>query len=251
MKFLVLWITFGLASFNVLANPTSHLVMDINNKKIVSASNEDTIRPIASITKLMTALVVLESNLDMNEAVTYKGGLFRNKKVKRSELLESLLIRSENAAADALADSVYGGRQAFIDAMNLKALALGMSNTKFVDASGIGRDNISTAKDVSKLIEKTYEHSQISNVSSSKFFKVEIRNKQKITYITVSNTNSRLLDAFDSITLSKTGYTNPAGRCLGMMVEKNNNRYAIVILGEKSVDDRFKQAQRLINMVLE
>lgn len=251
MKAVIVGILFVLASANVLASPPSHLIIDIDTHQIVYSSNENVVRPIASITKLMTALIVLESNLDMDESINYKGGIFKNKKVKRSELLDSLLIRSDNAAADALANSVYGGIPAFVDAMNFKAAALGMVNTKFVDASGIGRDNLSTATDVVKLIEKTYEYSRISNTSASKFFKVEIKNKQKITYITVNNTNSQLLDIFDIITLSKTGFTNPAGRCLGMMVEKNNNKYAIVILGEKSPGDRFKQAQKLINMVLE
>jgi len=233
------------------ADNPSHLVIDLTTKSIISSLGENNVRPIASITKLMTALVIVESNLDMNELVSYQGGIFRNKKVKRSELLESLLIKSDNAAAEALAVSFIGGRQAFINTMNNRAKTLGMNNTFFEDPSGLGKNNISTAIDLSILIDKSYEYSRISETSSSKFFKVENVNKRKVTYVTVENTNSRLLNVFDNIVLSKTGFTSPAGRCLGIVVEKNKTKYAIIILGEKNSNDRFNRAQSLISMVSE
>ena len=229
----------------------SHLVLDISKKETISSSNEDKVRPIASITKLMTALVIVESKLSMSEAVDYKGGIWRNKKVSRSDLLESLLIKSDNQAAEALANSYPGGREVFINTMNSRAKSLGMINTGFEDPSGLGRRNISTAKDLVILVSKTHEHPEISNTSASKFFKVEIKNKKKITYMTVGNTNSHLLKIFDNITLSKTGYTDPAGRCLVIIVEKNQNKYAIIILGEKTSGDRLYRARNLINMVSE
>lgn len=241
----------GVLCLEALAADPSHLVLDANSHSTVAASNENTVRSVASITKLMTALIVIESNLDLEEKVPYKGGIFRNKQVKRSDLLESLLIRSDNAAAEALANSVYGGRLAFIDAMNFRARSLGMHNTSFEDPSGIGKNNTSTAVDIAKLIEKTFEHPKISQTSASKFFKVEVKDKQKITYMTVNNTNSQLLGIFDNIILSKTGFTSSAGRCLGLMVEKNNRKFIIVILGEKDPSNRFKKAQSLINMVSE
>lgn len=240
-----------LISFKAHANEPSHLVLDINKKEIISAKNADATRPIASITKLMTALIVVEFNLDLNEAVDYKGGIWRNKKVKRSDLLESLLIKSDNQAAEALANSMPGGRTVFIDMMNSRARSLGMTATSFEDPSGLGRNNISTAKDLTILVSKAYEHPLISNTSSSKFFKVEVKNKKKITYMTVGNTNSQLLSAFDSIVLSKTGFTNPAGRCLVIMVERNNNKYAIIILGERTSGDRFYRARNLIHLISE
>ena len=233
------------------ANGPSHLVLDTATKNIVSAKGEDTIRPIASLTKLMTALIVVEFKLDMNEEVSYKGGIWRGRKAKRHELLESLLIKSDNAAAEALADSIPGGRSVFIDMMNSRARSLGMKDTHYEDPSGLGKGNISSANDLAILVSKTYEHPEISNTSSSKYFKVEIKNKKKITYMTVGNTNSQLLSVFDTITLSKTGYTNPAGRCLALMVERNNRKYVIIILGEKTSGDRFYRARNLIHMVSE
>jgi D-alanyl-D-alanine endopeptidase (penicillin-binding protein 7) len=229
----------------------SHLVLDISKKEIISSNNEDVIRPIASLTKLMTALIIVESDVDMNEEVIYHGGIWRNKKVKRSDLLESLLIKSDNSAAEALAASYPLGRQQFIKVMNARAVTLNMNNTVFEDPSGLGKHNLSTAKDLAVLVTKAYEHPEISNTSASKYFKVEIKNKRKITYMAVNNTNSQLLNVFGNITLSKTGFTNPAGRCLALIVENNSNKYAIIILGEKTSGDRFYRARTLINMVSE
>lgn len=235
----------------VYAFSPSHLVIDMNSKDVVSASNEYTVRPIASVTKLMTALIVVEFKMDMHELVDYRGGIWRKKKVSRAELLESLLIKSDNAAAEALANSIPGGRSVFLDMMNSRARSLGMKNTYFDDPSGLSKNNVSTALDLAILVNKTYDHPEISSTSSSKYFKIEVRNKRKITYMTVGNTNSHLLSLFDNITLSKTGFTNPAGRCLAMVVEKHNRKYIIVILGEKTSGDRFYRARNLINMVSE
>jgi serine-type D-Ala-D-Ala endopeptidase (penicillin-binding protein 7) len=233
------------------ARGPSHLVLDIDNDRIVSASNDTVIRPIASVTKLMTALIVVEFKINLDEYIDYRGGVWRDRKVKRSDLLESLLIKSDNSAAEALANSIPGGRAVFIDMMNSRARSLGMANTTFEDPSGLGRNNLSTAQDLAILVTTAYEHPKISHTSASKYFRVEVKNKRKITYMTVGNTNSQLLDVFDSITLSKTGYTNPAGRCLALLVEKNNRKYAIIILGEKTSGDRFYRARNLINMVSE
>lgn len=230
-------------------NEPSHLVLDITKNQVVSAANPDTVRPIASLTKLMTAIVIVESDLDMNKEVDYRGNVWRTKKVKRSNLLESLLIKSDNMAAEALAESFTLGRQQFIKVMNARAITFNMNNTVFEDPSGLGKHNTSTVNDLAILVIKAFEHPEISNTSSLKYFKVETKNKRKITYMAVNNTNSQLLNVFGNITLSKTGFTNPAGRCLALIVEENSNKYAIIILGEKTSGDRFYRARKLINMV--
>jgi D-alanyl-D-alanine endopeptidase (penicillin-binding protein 7) len=251
MKTLILIAISVLMISQAHARGPSHLVLDIDNNNTISASNDTVVRPIASITKLMTALIVVEFKIDLDEYINYHGTIWRDRKVKRSDLLESLLIKSDNSAAEALANSIPGGRSVFIDMMNSRARSLGMTNTTFEDPSGLGRNNLSTARDLATLISTAYEHPKISNTSASKYFKVEVKNKRKITYMTVGNTNSQLLEVFDTITLSKTGYTNPAGRCLALLVEKNNKRYAIIILGERTSGDRFFRARNLINMVSE
>ena len=224
----------------------SHLVIDINSKEIISANQPSLQRPIASITKLMTAMVVLESTTSLKEYVPYKGTILKSKNVSRYDLLESLLIRSDNEAAESLANSYPGGRTEFIDTMNQKAKTFQMFETKFTDPSGLSAGNVSTPYDLYLLLTNAYQHTVISNTSSSKFFKVETKKNKKITYITFDNTNSRLLSIFDSIVLSKTGYTNPAGRCLVVIVEDNFKKYAIIILGEKNSIDRFNKAKNLI-----
>jgi serine-type D-Ala-D-Ala endopeptidase (penicillin-binding protein 7) len=251
MKTLILIAISVLMISQAHARGPSHLVLDIDDNNTISASNDTVVRPIASITKLMTALIVVEFKIDLDEYINYHGTVWRDRKVKRSDLLESLLIKSDNSAAEALANSIPGGRAVFIDMMNSRARSLGMTNTVFEDPSGIGRNNLSTARDLAILVSTAYEHPKISNTSASKYFKVEVKNKRKITYMTVGNTNGQLLEVFDSITLSKTGYTNPAGRCLVVLVEKNNKRYAIIILGERTSGDRFYRARNLINMVSE
>jgi serine-type D-Ala-D-Ala endopeptidase (penicillin-binding protein 7) len=251
MKTLILIAISVLMISQAHARGPSHLVLDIDDNNTISASNDTVVRPIASITKLMTALIVVEFKIDLDEYINYHGTVWRDRKVKRSDLLESLLIKSDNSAAESLANSIPGGRSVFIDMMNSRARSLGMTNTAFEDPSGLGRNNLSTARDLAILISTAYEHPKISNTSASKYFKVEVKNKRKITYMTVGNTNSQLLEVFDTITLSKTGYTNPAGRCLALLVEKNNKRYAIIILGERTSGDRFFRARNLINMVSE
>ena len=251
MKIIILVAISVLMISQAHARGPSHLVLDISKKETVSSVGQDTVRPIASLTKLMTALVIVESEVYMDEEVGYRGGIWRNKKVKRSHLFESLLIKSDNLAAEALAESFPGGRQAFINVMNTRAKSLGMLQTSFEDPSGLGRNNLSTAKDLAILVTAAYDHPEISATSSSKFFKVEIKNKRKITYMNVGNTNNQLLNIFDNISLSKTGYTDPAGRCLALIVEKNDKKYAIIILGEKTSGDRFYRARNLINMVSE
>lgn len=251
MKTLVLIAMSVLMISTAQATEPSHLVLDITNNNIISSKNEKVVRPIASLTKLMTALIVVEFKMDMEEYLDYRGGIFRDKKVKRYELLESLLIKSDNQAAESLANSIPGGRAVFIDMMNSRARSLGMKDTQFEDPSGLGRNNLSTAEDLAILVNRAYEHPEIANTSASKHFKVEVRNKRKITYMSVGNTNSQLLNLFNTITLSKTGYTNPAGRCLAMMVEQNTGKYVIIILGERTSGDRFYRARNLINMVSE
>jgi len=232
---------------SAFANVPSYYVYNQTQKEIVVGEYAGIQRPIASLTKLMTALVVVNSNLDLQEKVLYRGGIFRSKNVSRRDLLDSLLIKSDNAAAEALAHSWPGGRTAFIDEMNNTARSLGMNNTSYSDPSGLDKHNISTAFDLSKLVEESSKNNLITSSSSSKYLTIETKTKKKISYASVGNTNKNLLFEFDNIILSKTGYTNPAGRCLALLVEKSNNKFVIIILGEKTVIDREKRARQLIN----
>jgi D-alanyl-D-alanine endopeptidase (penicillin-binding protein 7) len=236
-----------LFSSSALAQSSSYYVFDQTDSNIIVGEFVAERRPVASLTKLMTALLVVESNVSLGEEVKYRGGIFQTKMVKRGELLESLLIRSDNAAAEALAASWYGGRERFVKDMNTRAKQLGMGNTVYADPSGLDRHNVSTAIDQSILISAAAQYPIIAATSSSKYITIERKTKKKINYVSIGNTNKNLLFEFDNIILSKTGFTNPAGRCLALMVEKDQHKFVIVILGEKTTIDRENRARQLIN----
>jgi D-alanyl-D-alanine endopeptidase (penicillin-binding protein 7) len=236
-----------LFSSSALAQSSSYYVFDQTDSNIIVGEFVAERRPVASLTKLMTALLVVESNASLGEEVKYRGGIFQTKMVKRGELLESLLIRSDNAAAEALAASWYGGRERFVKDMNTRAKQLGMGNTVYADPSGLDRHNVSTAIDQSILISAAAQYPIIAATSSSKYITIERKTKKKINYVSIGNTNKNLLFEFDNIILSKTGFTNPAGRCLALMVEKDQHKFVIVILGEKTTIDRENRARQLIN----
>lgn len=232
---------------SVQALEPSYFVFDQTNNEIVVGEQTDIVRPMASLTKLMTALLVIESTPNWNEKIKYRGNIFFHSHVTKRELLESLLIRSDNNAAEAFANNWYSGRKGFINDMNTRARQLGMLQTVYADPSGLDKHNVSTAIDLSKLVAEAAKHNDIIEISSSKYLTIERKIRKKISYVSIGNTNKNLLFEFDNIILSKTGWTNPAGRCLALMVEKSQNRFIIIILGEKTVIDRENRARQLIN----
>ena len=235
-----------LLTFSGFAFSHSNIVYNVTDNIVENEENRSNVRPIASLTKLMTALLIVESDLNLEEEVRYKGGIFTSKKVSRQELLDSLLIRSDNQAANALADSWPGGRKMFIEDMNTRARELGMLQTTYADPSGLDHRNVSTVDDLTKVIVAASQHRLLTNISTTKFLMVERRYKKKIKQVQIGNTNRNLLFDFDEIILSKTGTTSAAGRCLALMVEKNGKQYAIVILGEKNLKAREQKARNLI-----
>jgi len=224
----------------------SSIVYNHTDQIVEYEENMNQVRPMASLTKLMTALLVVESNLDLEEKVMYQGNVWFAKSVSRQELLDSLLIRSDNNAGEALARSWPSGRDAFIRAMNARAQELGMFDTVYADASGLDNRNVSTVLDLSKLVLAVSKYRLLSNISTTKSLLVERKFKKKIKQVEIGNTNRRLLFDFDEIIVSKTGTTNAAGRCLALMVEKNDKQYAIIILGEKNLKAREDKARHLI-----
>lgn len=245
MKFKLLLIFFIVT--NTAWAQSSFLIYDQDSNTVIKGQDTNKQRPIASITKLMTALIIVESKLPLDTEIKYRGWIWAKKSVTRKELLESLLVRSDNSAADSLAESWAGGRQEFIAEMNRKAIKLGMSNTRFDDPSGLSSKNVSTAEDLIKLVVATGKHDLIKRASVSKYILVERQTKQKINQIQIPNTNQGLLFEFDNILMSKTGFTRRAGWCLALMVEKSERDYIIIILGEPTPKSRADTARHLIN----
>ena len=260
MRTLLLSITL-LFSTNVLA--ATQYVYNYSRNEIVIDEGSDKVRPIASVTKLMTAIVILESKVSLDEKVPYKG--FKNipsKQRTRDELLALLLIKSDNNAAEALARSFPGGREHFIDVMNVTSRFLGMEYTTYDDPSGLSPRNQSTAKDLTKLLHYASTYPKIKQIASMTSFmlvepsvkKVAAKKKKKkartfssYRVITVNNTNFHLLNEYEEIEISKTGYTNPAGKCLTMFVTKNGEHFAVVILGERNMRDVEKVSRKILD----
>jgi D-alanyl-D-alanine endopeptidase (penicillin-binding protein 7) len=157
-----------------------------------------------------------------------------------------MLVKSDNQAAEALAKSYPGGRDNFIIAMNIQAMQYGMLNTHYEDASGLNSGNRSTAKDLTILLQYAYSYLRIREIASTASYKVYEPRKKKTKVITVNNTNINLLKDFSEIQISKTGFTNPAGKCLVMYLTKNEEQYIIVILGEHNTNSVQKVGRAII-----
>ncbi|MBI3041602.1 MAG: D-alanyl-D-alanine endopeptidase [Betaproteobacteria bacterium] len=229
------------------------LVMDQSGQRVLYAKNEETVVPIASITKLMTALVVLDSGLPLDEPVAIsaedKDGLKHTRSrlkvgsvLARGDLLKLALMASENRAAAALARAYPGGAPAFVAAMNQKTIALGMWRTRFVDGTGLSRDNVSTAQDLARLVAAAYQHPVIRRDTTDSTYTVELGNGQRLQY---SNSNRLVNNAGWEIGLSKTGYISEAGRCLVLQAKIAATPVIIVLLDSWGKLTRIGDANRI------
>lgn len=237
-----------LVSLTAFAQP-SVLHYDLNSNKYLHNKNINQTRPIASITKLMTAMVVLDSNPDLQEKLSL------SKKVKSSlprqqytriSLLNAMLVKSDNGAAETLAENYPGGRSVFIGEMNRHAFSYGMISTHFDDPTGLSSSNQSTAIDVATMVNKAGSYKLIRAISVQKQVIIDAKFKKKIRKIVLPNTNTHILVEFDSVVVSKTGFTNPAGYCVALMVEEKGSRTIIVVLGANNKYDRIKKVEHVI-----
>lgn len=217
----------------------SALVMDINTGKTLYQKNPAQVRPIASLTKLMTALVVLDARQNLNQTLTIDQNDRDNlkhtysrvrmgTKVTRRDALHLALMSSENRMASALGRHYPGGRSAFIRAMNNKARQLGMRNSRFYDSTGLSTRNVSTARDLAKLITAAYRQPLIRQFTQDT--NKEMRFSTPAYSLMFNNTNPLVKNPDWDVRLSKTGYTDEAGRCLLMRAKPDQQELAIVLL---------------------
>ncbi|QWZ81115.1 MULTISPECIES: D-alanyl-D-alanine endopeptidase [Aeromonas] len=218
---------------------SSALVVDVKTGKTLYQKNATKVRPIASLTKLMTALVVLDAKQNLNQTITVdKNDLDRVKhthsrirmgtKVTRRDALHLALMSSENRMASALARHYPGGRSAFVRAMNNKARALGMRNTHFYDSTGLSTRNVSTARDLGKLAAAAYRQPLIRQFTQDE--NREMRFSAPAYSLMFNNTNPLVKNPDWDVRLSKTGFTDEAGRCLVMRAKPDSRELAIVLL---------------------
>jgi len=217
------------------------LVYNVGTKETVLSENADVVRPMASITKLMTAMIALDRYVLSDKLSTGK-----KSRVTVEQLLIRLLVRSDNAAAEVLARNYPQGRTAFIRAMNDRSAQLGLADTKFSDPSGILSTNTTTAKELVKLVAASGNYNFIRRISSQPAIYQTSQVKKKTKTVTFANTNSNILFEFNNILVSKTGFTYKAGRCLAMLVDKNGQEHVIIILGERSKQSRDQLARNLL-----
>jgi D-alanyl-D-alanine endopeptidase (penicillin-binding protein 7) len=156
-----------------------------------------------------------------------------------------MLIKSDNAAAETLAEDYPGGRTAFIARMNYQADLWGMTRTNFSDPAGLGVFNTSTVHDVSEMVQLASGYWLIRDISSRKQTAVETKYKKRVRTVNLSHTSGSLLFTFDNVIVSKTGLTNSAGWCVGMLVEQNNQQYVVVVLGSKNKQERLNTVKNI------
>lgn len=238
-----------------LATLKSSSVMVVRQKDgaLLYAKNANAVVPIASITKLMTAMVVLDAKLPLDEPITVtmddidhlKGTHSRLKvgsRLTRRDMLRLALMASENRAASALAREYPGGTEAFVKAMNEKAMDLGMYRSRFVDGTGLSSDNVSTARDLVALVKGAYEYPLIREYTTETGYTVEISRGRTLQY---RNSNRLVRNDDWDIGLSKTGYISEAGRCLVMQAVISSTPVVIVLLDSWGRLTRIGDANRI------
>jgi len=229
------------------------LVLDQTNAQILFEKNSNIALPIASITKLMTGLVVIEANQDMDEILEVtsedidreKGSTSRLRigaRVTRANMLHIALMSSENRAASALGRNYPGGLPAFVVAMNAKAKALGMNNTHYADSSGLSSNNVSTARDLAKLVVAAYQEPIMRQYSTDTQYAINAGGRRALQY---SNTNHLVKSPNWEIGLQKTGYISEAGRCLVMQTNIEGRSVVMILLDSKGKLSRLGDASRI------
>lgn len=255
MKF-VLSVLFLLICTNTFANikrskvepppVQSVMVYNYSTNSVTHERNADTPRSMASITKIMTAMVVLDTLPNLYQKIKLKASYLGRREYTVKEMLDLLLVRSDNNIAEILAKNFLSSREAFIEAMNSKARRIGMTTAEFVDPSGLMAGNRASARDIATMVIASASYPAIRETTKATM-EFEAATKQGYKTISLNNTNYRILNEFNNIVVSKTGTTNAAGKCLAMVVEQRGHTYAVVILGEHNNIRRDFEARALLN----
>lgn len=224
---------------NATAQPVaakSWIVSD-ENGKIIDGKNTGDVRSIASITKLVTVMVVLDAKQDLNEKIG---------KFTRKELIQLALVKSDNNAAKVLCDHYPGGSYECIRSMNMKMFLNDLHQTKFIEPTGLSVMNVSTAEELIKVVMMAKEYSEI--VESSRTPSAKIQTSKK-TWFTFNNTNPIIGKKYDFI-VSKTGFISASGGCIVMMLNTGIHQGIVILLGSQNTRTRIPEADKLVQMYL-
>jgi len=233
-------------------NSSVALVIDQETREILFSKNDRVVLPIASLTKLMTGLIVTESRLPLNEMITIrqddvdteKGSRSRLQvgiELSRGELLHLALMSSENRAAHALGRTHPGGLAVFVGLMNARAQSLGMKDTRYTEPTGLSSNNQSSAKDLATLVAAAYNDPKLRELSTSPAHEVEIGNRT----LQFNNTNRLVKSPSWDIGLQKTGYISEAGQCLVMQAKVAGRKLIMVFLDSSGKLSRLADAERV------
>ena len=206
----------------------SWLVAD-STGKIIQGENTKDVRSIASISKLMTAMVVLDANQDLDEYI---------KPYTRRELIQLILVHSDNKAAEILCNNYPGGKSSCVKALNNKANLLSLPNTRFIEPTGLSVFNVSTAEELVKIVITASHYPEIVQASKTSQVKIKIRKK----WIVFNNTNPIIGKRHEFI-VSKTGYIRASGGCIAMMLDTDVGRRIVIVLGSKNTHTRIPEAE--------
>ena len=228
------------------------LVIDQETQQVLVSKNDSAVLPIASITKLMTGLIISEAKLPMDEAITItqddvdteKGSSSRLRvgaTLTRGELMHLSLMSSENRAAHALGRTYPGGMNAFVEAMNARAKLLGMTDTNYVEPTGLSSKNQSSAKDLVRLVSFAANDPMLSELSTSPATQVAVGNRT----LHFGNTNRLVKNPAWEIGLQKTGYISEAGQCLVMQAKVAGRKLIMVFLDSAGKLSRIGDAERV------
>ena len=231
---------------------TGVLVVDESDSSILFSKHADVASPIASITKLMTSLVVLDANQPMDEEITITradtdaghGGISRlavGTTLTRADLMHLALMSSENRAAHALGNNYPGGEPALVAAMNAKAQALGMTSAHFVEPTGLSSQNVASPADLSKLVVAASRNPTIRAYSTDRSYAVRVRRRM----VSYRNTDRLVANPAWNIVVQKTGYITEAGRCLVMEAVIDGRSIVIVLLDSFGKYTRLADATRI------
>ncbi len=243
---------------DIALNSSAVMVIDQISGEALVEKNPDAVLPIASITKLMTALVVLDAGLPLDDllAITKEDAeLEKNPKSRlpvgalftRGELMHLALMSSENRAAHALGRNYPGGMQAFVEAMNVKALKIGMTRAHFTEPTGLNNGNVASPRDLVRLVEESYLVPEIREYSTSRDLVVRVRGRP----VQFMNSNALARGEEWELGVSKTGFIRDAGRCLVMQAEFESRPVIMVMLDAQGKRQRERDAQRIRDYILQ
>jgi D-alanyl-D-alanine endopeptidase (penicillin-binding protein 7) len=234
------------------------LVLDQDTNEVLLAKNPQAVLPIASITKLMSAMIVTAAGQSLDEVLTItqddvdteknsRSRLAVGTRLTRGEMLHLALMASENRAAHALGRNYPGGMEGFVAAMNAKARSLGMSDTRYVEPTGLSSDNRSSARDLATLVNAAYQVPLLRELSTSQEYEVEIGRRTA----QFRNTNRLVRNPSWDIGLQKTGYITEAGRCLVMQASLAGRKLIMVFLDSAGKYSRIGDAERVRRWLIE